>query len=189
MRYLVWMLLLLGTACIRLGDVPAPQHYYLLESLAPPVAIYPDTTASIVIEVADLAPYLDRPQVAVRKADRQISYPTDRRWAEPLRDHLPRILRENLSLQLPEARIFVAPWDNPDQAQRRVQLFVNDFTGIPESHSEVNIRWRILAGEQLLKRGHFTAQETAGGGYADLIQALNRAFDNLSRQLAAQLAG
>lgn len=187
MRYLGWTLLLLCAACVQLGDAPSPQHYYLLETLERPVALPVSTPDNIIVEIADFPDYLDRPQIAVRSADRQISYLNGQRWAEPLRDNLSRILRENLSLLLPGMRISVAPWDSPTRADRRIQLFINDFTGVLEGRADVDIRWQILREDLVQQRGHFTAAPSIGAEYADLVRALNQALDDLSRQLAEQL--
>ena len=106
------MLALLG-ACAN--NAPAPALYQLRAE--PPVAVAAASPAvasagtpvlQLLLPVA-LPEVLDRDALVVAQGVAGVQALPGHRWAEPLRDAVPRLLRQDLALLLGEARVWIAP--------------------------------------------------------------------------------
>ncbi len=93
-----------------------------------------------------LAGYLDRPQIVTRPATDKIDLGEFDQWGEPLRDGISRVLAEDLSRQLPSARIAVFPWRGLDAVRYQVLVDVTRFDGPAGGDTALEARWRILDG-------------------------------------------
>jgi len=189
MRNLILVLLLLCTSCIQIGSEPQPVHYYLLDSMTESANIYPDTTLTIDLELADFPEYLDRPKIVTRNDQNSINFADSERWAEPVQESLMRIVRENLTLLLPGSNISISPWENSNSHAIKVKLMVNNFFGKLDDHTRIDIRWTIDNQSGQRMQGHFTDQQPIGSSYQDLVVGLNNGINNLSLELAKKLAG
>ena len=189
MRYLLSMLLLLCTSCIQIGSDPQPMHYYLLEGMSEIPNIYSSNELNINLELINFPEYLDRLQIVTRNDKDGIDFSDSERWAEPLQDNLTRILRENLALMLPGADITVSPWENSSSGAVKVKLVVNKLLGKLGDRTQVDIRWTIGNDSDQTKQGHFIDQQPIDNSYQDLVVGLNNGINNLSQELAGELAG
>ena len=109
------VLALLG-ACA--STTPAPSLYQL--RAAPPEAVAAVAAAAAVGPVADtqvlqlllpvtLPEVLERDALVVAQGQAGVQALPGHRWAEPLREAVPRLLRQDLALLLGEARVWAAP--------------------------------------------------------------------------------
>jgi uncharacterized protein len=88
---------------------PAPQLYHL--RAAPPVAVKAVTTRHTVqlmapVRVPEL---LDRSELLLPQGQAGLQPLASHRWAEPLRDAIPRLLQQDLTALLGDQRVWVAP--------------------------------------------------------------------------------
>lgn len=188
MRYLLSVLLLLCTSCIQIGSDPQPMHYYLLESNNLGAGIYSSKALNINLELIGFPDYLDRLQIVTRNDNNGINLSDSERWAEPLQDNLPRILRENLALMLPNSRISVSPWENSNDNAIKVKLIINKFLGQFDDYTYIDIRWIIDNGKDQLIQEQFIDQQPISNSYQDLVAGLNNGINLLSQKLAQNLA-
>lgn len=90
---------------------PAPRLYHL--RTAAPVAAPPAPAQSMPVwELASdvaLPAYLDRESLVLVGADSRLRLLDGQRWAEPLRDTLPRLLRHDLALLRGASSVWLAP--------------------------------------------------------------------------------
>lgn len=187
MHYLVSILLLLCTSCIQIGSDPQPMRHYLLESMVDAPNNYPDKALTIDLKLIDFPAYLDRLQIVTRDQNNGIAFSDSARWAEPLQDNLIRVLRENLTLVLPEVNISVSPWENSSDNVIKVKLVVNKFFGKLDDHSQVDVRWTIVNDRGQTIQGHFIDRQPIGNSYQDLVIGLNNGINHLSQDLAKEL--
>ncbi len=187
MRFLFSAMLLLCTSCIHIGSDPQPMHYYLLDSITETKDRYSGKALDIDLELSFFPDYLDRPQVVTRSRKNAVRIADNERWAEPLRDNLMQVLRENLILLMPEASVTVSPWEISDPASVRVKLMINKFSGDIGGFTDVDVRWAIGKDSDGMTRGHFTDQQPVGNSYRDLVIGLNNGIGALSRELAEKL--
>ncbi len=190
MRHLlsVLLLLLLCTSCIQIGSDPQPMHYYLLDSNQQATNIYSTKTLNINIELTDFPEYLDRLQIVTHNNNNSIKFSDSERWAEPLQDNLPRIIRENLALTLPNSSISVSPWEKSNDDAIKVKLMINKFLGKLDEKTQIDIRWTIDNGRGQIIQEHFTDQQPIGNSYQDMVFGLNTGISILSQKLAKKLA-
>jgi uncharacterized protein len=89
----------------------APIQLYQLRA-APPVAVPQAPVNTAVWQLAlpvKLPDYLDQTAVLVPIGQAGLQAVPGQRWAEPLRESVPRLLRADLALLLGEARVWTAP--------------------------------------------------------------------------------
>jgi hypothetical protein len=98
---------LLLAACA--STVPPPRLYQLRSE--PPVAVLTVPTAAVLQLMAPLRlpELLERDALLVPQGSSGVQALDGHRWAEPLRDALPRLLRQDLAALLGEARVWAAP--------------------------------------------------------------------------------
>jgi uncharacterized protein len=98
---------LLLAACGTPG--PAPQLYQL--RAAPPLPVVPVKTVHVVQVVGgvQLPELLDNSSLLLPQGLAGVQALASHRWAEPLRDALPRVLRQDLAALLGDAQVWAAP--------------------------------------------------------------------------------
>lgn len=168
--------------------------YYALESTsAPESKRVPSSSAkkmmpAVSVETPTVPVLVDRLQLVERTHTNQIEIREFHRWAEPLKNSIPRLLADNLSRLLESDRISSYPQNMGSDADFRV--FV-DFQRFESEGSAVSIDalWRIRRtadGEQ--KSGRVRIREvTGGGGYESVIAAYTRALSAVSSDIAQAL--
>ncbi len=188
MRYILSILLLLCTSCIQIGSPPQPIQHYLLESWHKAPIVFPGNTLNIDIQLINFPDYLDRSQIVTRNNNHSICFSDSEHWAEPLQDNLTRVIRENLTLILPGARISVSPWENASADGIKLKLMVNNFFGKLSDQTQIDIRWTINNNDQIIQ-GHFIDRQPIDNSYENLVTKLNNGINRLSLELAKKLAG
>jgi uncharacterized lipoprotein YmbA len=167
---------------------PPPTSYLLSAAApAPPAAIAP-----VVVGVGPISipAYLDRSSIVVRTGDGgEVGLSGEHRWAESLRDGIPRILAGNLSAMIPTDAVPVFPWRAPWTVQYRVSVDILRFDGALGRSVVLDARWRLLdaAGRELLLRAAVLQESIADSTYAALVAAESRLLASLSRDIAAEI--
>ena len=141
---------------------------------------------SVSVGPVTLPEIVDRPQLVVRVGANQVALLDDHRWAEPLRDGIPRVVAENLA-QLLGARQVVSYLNNVSfDPEYRVLLDIQRFESMPGQTVTIDALWTVRpasGGEP--KRGRSAAREQTGGdGYDALVTAYGRALATVSRDIS-----
>jgi len=167
----------------------APTRFYVLAAIDGPEV--PGARAmSIGVGPVNVAAYLDRPQIVTRPSADKIDLADFDQWGEPLRDGVPRVLAENLSRQLPAAKVSIFPWRGLEGVRYQVVVDVTRFDGPAGGDTLLEARWRILDGATAKELAGKTTRltEAAGGaGYTQTVSAMSRALAGLSRDIAQAL--
>ena len=167
----------------------APTRFYVLAAMD--TAAVPGARAmSIGAGPVNVASYLDRPQIVTRPSADKIDLADFDQWGESLRDGIPRVLAENLSHQLPDAKVSVFPWRGLEGVRYQVVVDVTRFDGPAGGDTILEARWRILDGATAKELAGKTARltEAAGSpGYPQTVSAMSRALAGLSRDIAQTL--
>jgi uncharacterized lipoprotein YmbA len=183
---LVVVTALLAAGC--LGGT-APTRFYVLAPVdGPAVAGGPPLTVGI--GPVAVAGYLDRPQIVTRPAADKIDLGEFDQWGEPLRDGISRVLAEDLSRQLPAAKISVFPWRGVDGVRYQVLVDVTRFDGPAAGDTSLEARWRILDAlttKELAAKTSRLTEPAGGSGYTMTVSAMSRALAALSRDIAQTL--
>jgi uncharacterized lipoprotein YmbA len=121
-QWLAGAALLAGVGCA--SPTPPPRLYRLASGPSSTA----DPTTPFSTEVWELAPrvvlpeYLDRETLVTARGVTGLDALAGHRWAEPLRDSLPRLLREDLSRRRGESAVWLAPAPAGLQVDRRLQV-------------------------------------------------------------------
>ena len=168
-----------------------PARYYTLAPLQPPavkaVSVPTFTVAVGPVIIPDL---LQRPQIATRTNDQQISFSDFHRWAGALADETKRVLVVNLNGLLAGMRAAVSTDDMAIDPDFRVVVNINRFDGLPGSSVWLNAVWTIKEqkGKMAIAVNQSVIEEQVSGlEYLDLVSAQSRAIGQLSRAIAAEL--
>ena len=189
---LVASLALMSAGACSLKSETAPSRFYMLRSL-PTDASSPAQGVGgpvLVLGPVTIAVYLDRPQMVTKGSGSEVKLSEFERWAEPLRDNIRTVLVDNLSVLVPTDRISVYPARLPPAVDLRIAVEVLRFDGSLGGQAVLEARWSLLGSDAeepiFTKRSRFE-QATGGPGYDAFVEALNRALDALSREVAREV--
>jgi len=133
---------------------------------------------------------LQRPQIATRTNDQQISFSDFHRWAGTLADETKRVLVVNLNGLLAGQRAAVTTDDMAIDPAFRVVVNINRFDGLPGGSVWLNAVWSIKEqkGKMAMAVNQSVIEEPVSGPeYPDLVSAQSRAVGQLSGAIAAEL--
>jgi uncharacterized lipoprotein YmbA len=175
--------LVMALALVGCASAP-PERLYRLSSGA--VAGAGSSARSLVV-TATLPDEIDRPQLVVRTGANRVALLEQQRWAEPLREGIPRVVAEDLGKLLGTHQV-----SNRDAVIRqpdcRVTLDVRRFDAQPGRAVDVEALWLVTCAGAERQLGHASAHEVvADGSYDALIAAQGRALGQVSRSIAPAL--
>lgn len=181
----------LATALLAGGCLggTAPTRFYVLTAIDGP-AVSGDRAQTLGVGPISIAAYLDRPQIVTRPAADKIDLGEFDQWGEPLRDGISRVLAEDLSRQLPSAKIALFPWRGLDPVRYQIIVDVTRFDGPSGGDTSLEARWRILdgpTGKEAAAKTTRLAEPAGGAGYTLTVSAMSRALNALSRDIAQTL--
>lgn len=169
----------------------APRDYfYTLSADAPtartqPVADLPEDVHIAMGRIV-LPELVDRPQFVIRLDSHQVTLLEQRRWAEPLKLQITRVIADNLAYLL--AAPVSAFLQDEEGRHYRVALAVQDFDSSMDE-VKVEIAWSIRRNDNgLARNGRSRVQEQVAGGYDGIVAAHSRALAEVSRDIAAAIA-
>lgn len=187
MRYLIFSLLFLCASCIQIGSTPQPINYYLLETISKVPETHPEVRLDIHLELINFPEYLDQLQIVTKNSDNGILFSDSERWAEPIRENLIRVIRENIAMIIPNSTISVGPWERSTENAIKVELLFNQFSGKLGKYAHTDIRWRMSHGGGQTSQGRFTDLQTIGDNFQDFVVGLNTGINNFSTELALKI--
>jgi uncharacterized protein len=167
-----------GAGC---ASTARPSFYTL--SAGVPAAAATAPGPSVLVGRAALPEMVDRPQLVVRADANQVAILEQQRWAEPLREAIPRVVAENLSRLLATAEV-----STRDEVIRdptcRVSLDVRRFEARAGAAVDIETLWTVACAGAPRRVGQSRVrQPAAGGGYGALVVAHGRALDAVSRDI------
>jgi uncharacterized lipoprotein YmbA len=169
----------------------APTRFYVLAPVDGP-AVSGDRAMSVGVGPVGLAGYLDRSQIVTRPAADKIDLGEFDQWGEPLRDAISRVLAEDLSRQLPAAKVSVFPWRGLDAVRYQAIVNVTRFDGPAAGDTVLEARWRVIdaaSGKEVAAKTTRLTEPAGGPGYTMAVSAMSRALEALSREIAQTLVG
>lgn len=180
------VIVLAASAALTAGcSSTPPPHYYNLS----PQAAQLGTAAGPAVSVHTTIPdKLDRPQFVVTVNTNEVAILEQHRWAEPLDGEIGRVIAENLSRATGNPRIAAYPQGTSLNADYRVLVDIQRFSGKLDGEVAVEALWSVRAakgGE--LASGRSSAQDSAGKSYDTLVAAYDRALAKISGDIAGRV--
>ena len=170
------------------GTTPPPA-YYSLDDGAMSVAVR-GTTPRVAIVQAKLPDSLDRPQLVIRSGANRLQLSEQRRWAEPLRSEIPRVLADDLGRLLDSSRVAAMPVDvQRFAADFNVQLDIQRLDLIEGQGVDFDLMWLIEPRQGQVSVGRSTLHEPAAAGNdpGALVAALRRALGRAAVDIASEI--
>jgi uncharacterized lipoprotein YmbA len=168
-------LVLLSLVGCSIKSETAPSRFYMLRPLqataTSPGAPGGESGPVLALGPINIPAYLDRPQIVTQAPGAEVKLSEFDRWAEPLGDNVSAVLANNLSSLLPTVDVI-------------------RFDGPLGGDVVLEARWSLVSGvdEAVVRAQRSQFVQPAGGpGYADQVEAMSRALDALSRELAQEI--
>ena len=192
-----WLLLASGLAGCA-SPAPAPRLYAL--HLAPrpasmdaPAAPQPLATGAWQLLTVRLPEYLDRDALLLPQADGSLQALAGHRWAEALRDAVPRLLGEDLARLRGAAGVWSAPAPAGVTIHRQLRVDLLALDVLPGLAAvRLQARWSLTdpAARSPATLGRADIETaSAGPGPAALVAAQRAALWQLAQRIAAGLPG
>lgn len=182
--------------CAGLSPRPDRSRFYTLAPIAGAASesarvANPDRAGfSLGLGPIEFPGYLDRPQVATRRAANRLDFSENDRWAEPLAESFTSVLAENLSTLLKTDRISIYPWGGSARPDYQIKLNVSRFETMADQQAELVARWEVLDGRS--RKSLYAAQSrfsrpAASQSTEAAVAALSEVLGDLSRDIAQAL--
>lgn len=176
----VFLLLILAAGCVR---SPGVAFYTLTPVAAPEVEAAPEQPLSVSVGPVTLPELLDRPQLVVRVAANRVEILETHRWAEPLKEEIPRLLSQDMGRRLGSGRVFAYGQRAGADAKYRIPVDILRLEAVPGEAVTVEAAWSVR-GEGGKRVGRTVIREkTAGPGYDAVADAMSRALDGISAEI------
>jgi hypothetical protein len=171
------------------GCARSPQaHFYTLAPMAQTSAATTPPAFSVAVYPVTLPEFVDRPQLVVNSENSRVQVLEMDRWAEPLKNAIPRLLAENLSRLLGTDQVSSYPQNAASEAGLRL---VVDFLHFESVHDAVLVEalWSVRSpGEGPGAPHRFKIKEVIrGDGNDERVAAYSRALAALSSDIAVSL--
>jgi uncharacterized protein len=141
-------------------------------------------TYSVAVGPISVPDMVDRPQLVLRAAASQVTLAEQSRWAEPLRNAIPRVVASNLAQELPDARLSVYPQPGSDSADLRVSIDIHRFDSTPGEGVVVEALWTVR-GKDSAQSGRSLIREAASGkDHEALVAAHSAVLRRISSDIA-----
>jgi uncharacterized lipoprotein YmbA len=182
------MLPLLLLALAGCGSSPKERFYTLGAGGVPAPAPGSAAAYSVAVGPITVPAVVDRPQIVLRTGANRVMLAEQSRWAEPLRESIPRVIATDLAQLLPDAQVSAYPQGISSSAGYRVQIDVQRFESAQGEAATIDVLWAIRAGGETRKAGRALVREpVTGSDYDALVAAHDRALLAISRDIAAAL--
>jgi uncharacterized lipoprotein YmbA len=185
---LLMMLGLLG-AC---GSTPT-STFYSLTGATPALATRTARNVSpkLAVMPINLPELIDRPQLVVHSAGRQVRLLEHQRWAEPLRREIPRVIAEDLGQLLNSSGIVALPADIQALApDYRLVLDVQRLDASEGVGVDIDVVWVLSSRQATIRSGRTTLRQELPPSLAStpFAGALIEAHREVLRRVAVDIA-
>jgi uncharacterized protein len=161
--------------------------FYTLSPVAKLEAASPAAAPTVAVASVTVPDLVDRPQLVVRVDGSRVDILETHRWAEPLKNAIPRLLAENLSRLLGGARVSAYPQNAADATDYRVIVDLQRFESAG-SFVLVDALWTIRRSTGATKAGRAQIREpNSGQGYDALVATYDRALLSISSDIAGAI--
>jgi uncharacterized lipoprotein YmbA len=131
---------------------------------------------------------VNRPQIVLRVNANRVALQEQSRWAEPLKESIPRVVAGNLAGLLANAQVAVDGQEAALPADCRVSLDILRFDSVLDEAATLEVLWRVNDTSGGGTNGRFIIREPTGAqGFDALAAAHSRALAALSQDIAAAI--
>ena len=184
-RLLMAATLALVAAC----GTPAKLSYYTL-TVAPAAssAAAPSRALNVYVGPITIPEAVDRPQMVYRLDANRVEIADLERWAEPLKNGIPRLVADTLTRELGAAAVMTSRQSATLTFDYRVAIDVQRFDFTAGEGAALDALWTIRAAKGEPRIGRSEAREPAGGrDPQSMAAAHSRAIGKVARDIAVAI--
>ncbi|MFH1061924.1 MAG: PqiC family protein [Candidatus Omnitrophota bacterium] len=179
------------SGCALIPATPTPRFYVLTssENLAGKEM---NISSDIFIGVGPIKipEYQNRPQMVIQDKEKMIKFAQFDRWGESLDIGMERVIGEDLSGIIPEARIVLYPWNQSIEVKYQVVVEIIQLDSELDKDLFLAAQWMVIDTKDsktiMLKRSEFR-QPIIPHNYSGLAKTLSIACASLSKEIAGEL--
>lgn len=171
------------------GTTNAPPQFYTLAAPSYEGTEAPGATLVAYVGPVTVPEAVDRPQMVMSKGANEVELADGHRWAEPLKDAIPRVVAANLMQALGTRRVSGSRMASGLPADYRIALDVQRFDSTPTG-SAVDVLWIVRAANgEMVRTGRTQAREAGGSAPGEIAAAHGRALAKVARDIATAIRG
>jgi uncharacterized lipoprotein YmbA len=165
---------------------PLKERFYVLSASPMPAPAPGGLSYRVAVGPVTVPAAVDRPQIVLRVDANRVALQEQSRWAEPLKESIPRVVASNLAVLLGDVQVAADSQDAAAGADCRVTIDIQRFDSVLGEAATLEVLWRVIVTGEAAANGRFLIREPAGGqGYDALAAAHSRALAALSNDIAA----
>jgi len=182
----------LGACQLVSGCASPTAHLYTLMPSEPRSTAVPAANShQVVLESVTLPETVDRPELLVRVGPNRVAALEQERWAEPLHEAIPRVIRECLSNELPDATVFAGSETSKARPDVSITVEIVRIESVPGQSVLIEARaWLRTRRDAAPVLVHSVARGRVQGAQSDygaLVAAHVAALQMLSTDLATAI--
>jgi uncharacterized lipoprotein YmbA len=165
------------------------ERFYSLNSGGMPEAAAHRPAYRVAVGPATIPALMDRPQIVLIAGANQVTFAEESRWAESLKDSIPRVIADNLAALLDEAEVTTDSQSAAAAADYRVLIDIQRFDSALGDAATLEVLWTVAgAKDSAAATGRSRVRELARGtDYGAIVAAHSRALAAVSRDIAAAI--
>jgi uncharacterized lipoprotein YmbA len=179
--------------CISIPNSPTPRFYALSVAGKDQLgkAIKAPFSALVGIGPVKLPEYLDRPQIVTEDKWNMLQFAQFDRWGGSLDLGLARLVREDIAILLPGAKLNLYPWNPSIAVKYQVIIEVVELDSQLDGDMHFAVQWTVIGLQDpktvIIKRSDFRTAINPHN-YSGLAQTLSNDCSSLSVEIAQELA-
>ncbi len=190
-----WCISLTLAGCISLPNSPmspTPRFYMLSAINETQVSKKINITPGVIIGVGPvkIPGYLDRPQIVTKDKEGVLKFDEFDRWGESLDLGIARLIREELTVMLPQEKLTLYPWNPSIAVKYQVVAEVVQLDSELDKNMFFVVQWAVIdvinSKAVIIKRSEFSTA-ILPQNYSGLVKALSMSCASLSSQIAEAL--
>ena len=183
------------TGCISIPTSPTPRYYALTPMNENKAVVADSMSARLNAMIIGIGPvkipeYLNRPQIVTMNNEKMLQFAQFDRWGESLDIGLARLIREDIALILPSAKLTLYPWNPLMAVKYQVIVEIIQLNSQLDQNMFFDVQWTVLDLQNLktvmIKKSTFRTA-IVGHNYAGLVRTLSTACASLSNEIAKSL--
>ncbi|AKF25114.1 hypothetical protein YH65_06690 [Sulfurovum lithotrophicum] len=160
------------------------SSYYILSTAPQPATTYKSFNGVIGVEKVTVPKYLFKREIAVAKSNSQVSFLGGASWAEDIDEGLTQRLISYLQKKFKQPEVYGYPWGVGSQPKIRVKVQLSRFIAQGNRvYLDASIQLENLrTGKR--KARLFSTSVPSGSQASSIVDAMDKAFDQLEEQVA-----
>lgn len=132
------------TSCMIISCSSPEAKFYVLNPARFMPKFKRHRLITIGLDPINIAPYLQKPQLALRLSSNELSYDEFNRWAEQMDQNIARVIQSNLSALIKSSVVNTSPWPIGFTPKYRLQINIIRFEGNHNGYSVFDARYKLV---------------------------------------------